>query len=134
MPTVDDDIPAVDGDGPAADFVVAEDPSATGDSLSSDAVAVADIERLNRTLTQWVNEERFAHFPKITRANINQAIQTRKFLVLTVVEENKLNELPADEHDFREMMENFTHQYYDRYHKRFQFGWVNMNGFSGCKD
>lgn len=88
---------------------------------------VDELEQLNGTLTQWINEERFEHFPKITRANINQMLQTRKFLVLVVVEENKLNELVSHEHDFREMMENFTHKHYDRYHNRFQFGWVSDN-------
>lgn len=53
-----------------------------------------DAEALNTTLSQWVNQERFATFPKVTRGNIQQLTRTGKFLVLAVVEENKLEAIP----------------------------------------
>ena len=55
-----------------------------------------DFEYLNSTMYDWINAERFATFPKITRGNINQLLQTRKYLVLAVVEENKLQEIPTE--------------------------------------
>lgn len=61
---------------------------------------------LNETLYQWVNEERFGTFPKVTRGNINQILQTKKYIVLAVVEENKLNEIEANQLEFRDMVES----------------------------
>lgn len=83
-----------------------------------------DEQFLNKTLFDWVNEERFIAFPKVTRSNIYQISQTQKFLVLAVVEENKLNEIASHEMEFRDMVESIVRKYYDKYHKRFQFGWI----------
>lgn len=55
-----------------------------------------EMESLNASVYDWINVERFATFPKVTRGNINQFLQTRKYLVLTVVEENKLLEIPTE--------------------------------------
>jgi thioredoxin domain-containing protein 10 len=55
-----------------------------------------EVEFLNASMFDWINAERFATFPKITRVNINQLLQTRKYLVLAVVEENKLLEIPTE--------------------------------------
>ena len=55
-----------------------------------------DMEFLNASVYDWINVERFATFPKVTRVNINQLLQTRKYLVLAVVEENKLLEIPTE--------------------------------------
>jgi thioredoxin domain-containing protein 10 len=79
---------------------------------------------LNTTLNQWINEERFLTFPKITRYNIYQMSQTKKYLVLVVVEENKLNEVATHELEFRDMLEEFSHRNKFKFHSRFQFGWV----------
>ena len=79
---------------------------------------------LNDTLFRWVNEERFATFPKVTRSNIHHLVQTQKYLVLAVVEENKLSEIAAHEQEFRDMVEIFVHKNKHKYHGRFQFGWV----------
>lgn len=73
---------------------------------------------------RWINEERFISFPKITRANIYQISQTQKYLVLAVVEENKLSEIASHELEFRDMIESIVRQKYDKYHKHFQFGWI----------
>lgn len=85
---------------------------------------------LNTTLHQWINEERFLTFPKITRSNINQFMQTKKFLVLAVVEENKLNEIATHELEFREMIEMIIRTNRDKFHNRFQFGWVGTPDLS----
>jgi thioredoxin domain-containing protein 10 len=55
-----------------------------------------EMEFLNASMFDWINAERFATFPKITRGNINQLLQTRKYLVLAIVEENKLLEIPTE--------------------------------------
>lgn len=79
---------------------------------------------LNSSLHQWVNEERFPTFPKITRNNINQIMQTKKYLVLAVVEENKLSEIATHELEFRDMVEMVIRKNRDKFHPKFQFGWV----------
>lgn len=71
-----------------------------------------------------MNEERFETFPKITRGNIHQILQTKKYLVLAVVEENKLLEIPTEMVEFRDMVESVIRKKRDLYHKTFQFGWV----------
>ena len=50
---------------------------------------------LNESLTRWVNEERFPSFGKITRFNINTLMETNKYLVMAVVEENQVREIPS---------------------------------------
>lgn len=58
---------------------------------------LTDYERnddLNASLTRWVNEERFPTFVKVTRLNINSLMETNKYLVLAVVEESKIQEIP----------------------------------------
>lgn len=92
-------------------------------SVSSDFHLVEE-EFLNDTLFNWVNEERFVAFPKVTRFNLYQISQTQKFLVLAVVEENKLNEIASHEMEFRDMVESIVRLKYEKYHKRFQFGWI----------
>lgn len=83
-----------------------------------------DAQSLNSTLYDWVNEERFETFPKITRGNIHQILQTKKNLVLAVVEENKLQEISTEMVEFRDMVESVIRKKRDIYHKSFQFGWV----------
>jgi len=48
----------------------------------------------NTSLTQWVNAERFDTFIKVTRSNIHHMLETNKYLVLALVEENKAEKLP----------------------------------------
>ena len=55
-----------------------------------------EMEFLNASVYDWINVERFATFPKVTRGNINQFMQTKKYLVLAIVEENKLLEIPTE--------------------------------------
>lgn len=79
---------------------------------------------LNNSLAEWVNSERFGTFVKITRGNINQVLQTNKFLVLAVVHENKLQEVPEEMLEFRDMIESIITNHRDKYHRWFQFGWI----------
>lgn len=81
-------------------------------------------ESFNTTLHEWVNEERFLTFPKVTRGNLHQYFQTNKYLVLAVLEENKLQEISSDMLEFRDMVESVVKSHRSRYHKHFQFGWV----------
>lgn len=79
---------------------------------------------LNKTIHHWVNVERFSSFPKITRFNIHQMMKTKKWLVIAVVEENKLNEIATHELEFRDMIERLIRKHRNKYHERFQFGWI----------
>lgn len=81
---------------------------------------------MNDSLGKWVNEERFLAFPQVTRTTIYQISQTRKYLVLAVVDQNKLGEITSHELEFRDMIETVARQNYDRYHPRFQFGWLGQ--------
>ncbi|XP_021924903.1 protein disulfide-isomerase TMX3 isoform X2 [Zootermopsis nevadensis] len=82
------------------------------------------LEYLNASMFDWVNVERFATFPKVTRGNINELLQTKKYLVLAVVEENKLQEIPTEMLVFRDMIQSVIIKNREKFHKHFQFGWV----------
>ncbi|XP_075225053.1 thioredoxin-related transmembrane protein 3 [Lycorma delicatula] len=79
---------------------------------------------LNSSLTEWVNSERFNTFVKVTRGNIHQVLQTNKYLVLAVVNENKLQEVPIEMIEFRDMIKSVIMRNRDKFHRWFQFGWV----------
>lgn len=79
---------------------------------------------LNETLDKWINAERFGTFPKVTRSNINHMMDTGKYLVLAVVEENKLNEITQGEQEFKDMIESIIRKRKNELHHRFQFGWI----------
>lgn len=82
-----------------------------------------DTENLNVSLSNWINEERFEAFPKITRGNINEILQTSKYIVLVIVEENK-REIPNEMLQFMNNVASLIRKHRDKYHKHFQFGWV----------
>lgn len=67
---------------------------------------IQDREGLNTSLDKWVHAERFGFFPKITRSNFNELLDIEKYLVITVVSENKLNEISQTEKDFKDMIES----------------------------
>lgn len=54
----------------------------------------------NSSFTQWINTERFDTFVKVTRSNIHHMLETNKYLVLAVVEENKIEKLPPHHSEF----------------------------------
>ncbi|EDW79361.1 uncharacterized protein Dwil_GK13693 [Drosophila willistoni] len=79
---------------------------------------------VNETIFQWVNVERFVLFPKITRFNIHQLLKTKKYLVVAVVQEDKLQQIASHELEFRDMVEGVIRKHRPRYHDQFQFGWI----------
>ncbi|XP_045450754.1 protein disulfide-isomerase TMX3-like [Melitaea cinxia] len=81
-------------------------------------------DNLNVTLNKWINSERFGFFPKITRSNINDLMDTEKYIVIAVVSENKLQEITQTERDFKDMIENIIRNRKHELHHRFQFGWM----------
>ncbi|XP_077291481.1 thioredoxin-related transmembrane protein 3 isoform X2 [Arctopsyche grandis] len=85
---------------------------------------IGEKQKLNTSLHKWIDAERFGTFPKVSRANINELLSLDKFLVLAVVEENKLNEITPEEIEFRDMIESVIRQKRDTLHNNFQFGWV----------
>ncbi|XP_060520991.1 protein disulfide-isomerase TMX3 [Cylas formicarius] len=85
---------------------------------------VEEAENLNQSLHRWVNEERFETFPKITRGNMNEIMQTNKYIVLVVVEEDKIKRIPAHMLKFRDTVEELVRKKRGKYHRYFQFGWV----------
>ncbi|CAH1962066.1 unnamed protein product [Acanthoscelides obtectus] len=80
---------------------------------------------LNASIHKWINEERFETFLKISEGNIEEVLQTKKYIVLVVVEENKLQEIPKDMLEFRNMVESVIRKDRDKYHSSFQFGWTS---------
>ncbi|XP_065349237.1 protein disulfide-isomerase TMX3 [Cloeon dipterum] len=82
------------------------------------------LQAVNESLTHWINAERFHTFLKVTRGNIHQTLASNKNLVLAVVEENKLEDIPAHMIDFRDMIESVIRENKDKYHRHFQFGWT----------
>ncbi|KAJ8713535.1 hypothetical protein PYW07_013905 [Mythimna separata] len=85
---------------------------------------IEDRETLNVTLDKWINSERFGSFPKITRSNLNELMEIKKFIVMAIVSENKLNEITQTERDFKDMIESIVKKRKRDLHDRFQFGWM----------
>ncbi|KAG8239679.1 hypothetical protein J437_LFUL017232, partial [Ladona fulva] len=105
-----------DGDDlEAKRFARALEDKSIGKGKSSDREEDTE-EILDGTLQDWVNKERFETFMKVTRGNINQVLQTGKYLVLAVLQENKLQDIPSDMLQFREMVESVIRKNRDRYH------------------
>ncbi|KAF5303971.1 hypothetical protein FQA39_LY01756 [Lamprigera yunnana] len=84
----------------------------------------ASDDHINSTLYTWINEERFETFPKITRGNIHEILHTKKYVVLAIVEENRLQQITPGMLEFRDMVESVIRKNREKYHKNFQFGWV----------
>lgn len=84
-----------------------------------------DVEHLNTSMHRWINEERFETFPKITEGNFNEILQTKKYIVVVVVEDNKLQQVSKEMYEFKNLMESMIRNNRNKYHKNFQFGWTN---------
>nr|CAD7570484.1 unnamed protein product [Timema californicum] len=97
-----------------------------------------DLSTLNTTMYEWINAERFATFPQVTRGNIHQLLQTKKYLVLAVVKENKLQEVTTDMIEFRDMVESVIKKNRDKFHRVYKElmgvwgGWVVHKGLQGA--
>ncbi|XP_050675215.1 protein disulfide-isomerase TMX3-like isoform X2 [Leptidea sinapis] len=83
-----------------------------------------DKNALNVSMDKWVHSERFGFYPKISRSNINELLDIEKYLVITVVSENKLNEITQTEKDFKDMVEEIIRKRKHELHPKFQFGWM----------
>lgn len=84
-----------------------------------------DVSQLNISLDKWINEERFETFPKINEGNFNEILQTKKYIVLVVVENDKMQQISKEMLEFRNIIESMARNNRDKYHKNFQFGWTD---------
>lgn len=85
---------------------------------------IEDRETLNVTLDNWINSERFGSYPKISGSSLNELMAVKKYLVIAIVSENKLNEITQTERDFKDMIESIVKKRKRDLHDRFQFGWI----------
>jgi thioredoxin domain-containing protein 10 len=72
----------------------------------------------------WLMAERFPLFVKVTRGRFGNIMATNKFLVIAVLEENKLMQIEPDQEQFRDMLKEVIEMNREAYHKHFQFGWT----------
>ncbi|ERL86794.1 protein disulfide-isomerase TMX3 [Dendroctonus ponderosae] len=87
--------------------------------------AEPSLERLNASLAQWVNRERFGTFPKLTSDAVKEVMQTGKFLVLAIVEEFRQGpHISEPMLEFRHRVESVIRRKRSLYHEHFQFGWM----------
>lgn len=96
----------------------------------SDVYNEIEMTTLNNSMHNWIIQEKFLTFPKINRENLHQLRQTKKYLVIAVVEENKLQELETHEQEFRDMIEGIIRTKRSKYHDRFQFAWTGQPDFA----
>ena len=72
----------------------------------------------------WVMAERFPLFVKVTRGKFGNIMSTNKFLVIAVLEENKLGQIEPEQEDFKNMLKEVIVENRAAYHEHFQFGWT----------
>lgn len=92
----------------------------------SDVYNEIEMTTLNDSIHNWIIQEKFLTFPKISRENLHQLRQTKKYLVIAVVEENKLQELETHEQEFKDMIEAIIRTKRSKYHNKFQFAWTGQ--------
>jgi len=79
---------------------------------------------LTISLSEWVIRERFPTFMRITRANFQELTGTNKYIVVAVVDEDKLGRLTPEMATFKSLVESIILRNKDVYNHHFQFGWV----------
>ena len=79
---------------------------------------------VNTSLYSWVTRERFPLFAKVTRGRFGKFLATNKYVVIAVVEENKLSEVSEEMLEFKEMVRRIVVNNQDLYGASFQFGWT----------
>ena len=79
---------------------------------------------VNTSLYSWVTRERFPLFAKVTRGRFGKFLATNKFVVIAVVEENKLEQVSDEMVAFKEMVRKIVVNNREMYGERFQFGWT----------
>ena len=62
----------------------------------------------------------FSRFFQVSRGKFHHVLSTRKFVVLAVLEENKIGELTPEMEEFRDMLKSIVVKNRDRYHDKFQ--------------
>lgn len=72
---------------------------------------------LTSALSSWVAKERFPRFVKVSRSNFQQLLTTKKFIVMAVVEEDKLGRITDDMTKFRNMLEGIINRQVDKYRR-----------------
>lgn len=80
----------------------------------------------NITLYDWVNQERFPTFMKITNGNFYQLLKSGKHIIMAVLEENQIGGLTLHMSEFRDVLEAIAINNKVIYHEKFIFGWVGQ--------
>eukprot|EP00096_Caligus_rogercresseyi_P011615 TRINITY_DN4617_c0_g1_i1.p1 TRINITY_DN4617_c0_g1~~TRINITY_DN4617_c0_g1_i1.p1 ORF type:complete len:453 (+),score=106.85 TRINITY_DN4617_c0_g1_i1:100-1458(+) len=88
------------------------------------SVSLEEQDPRNASLVSWVNSERFPLFMKVTRGKFHHLMNTKKLLVMAVLEENRIGELSEEMQEFREMLQLVLERNLNRYRNVFQFGWI----------
>jgi len=102
-----------------------EDKSQEGTTLApASPTPTAPTSVVNTSLYGWVTAERFPLFVKVTRGKFSNIMATNKFVVIAVLEENKLLEISPEMEDFKDMVKQVIEKNREKYHKHFQFGWT----------
>ena len=60
----------------------------------------------------------------MTRGKFGSILSTKKYVVIAVLEENKIGELTPEMEEFRDMVKSVIERNRERYHDHFQFGWT----------
>ena len=76
------------------------------------------------SLYSWVIRERFPMFTKVTRGKFSKIMATRKYVVIAVLEENKLEQITPEMEQFRELVRGVVASNQEKYLQHFQFGWT----------
>merc|ERR1719351_482586 len=78
----------------------------------------------NTSIYSWMMKERFPMFAKVTRGRFGKIMATNKFVVMAVVDENKLEQISPEMELFKEMVRQVVVNNQEKYLKHFQFGWT----------
>lgn len=60
----------------------------------------------------------------MTRARFGHLLNTKKLLVMAVVDENRIGQISPEMEEFRSMLVQVMERNLDRYRQHFQFGWT----------
>merc|ERR1740129_1960741 len=64
----------------------------------------------------WVMAERFPLFVKVTRGRFGNIKATKKYVVIAVLEENKLMQIEPEQEEFRDMLKEVVEKNRELYH------------------
>ena len=89
-----------------------------------EAVPTAPTTVANTSVYGWMMKERFPMFAKVTRGRFGKIMATNKYVVMAVVDENKLEQISPEMELFKEMVRQVVVNNQEKYLKHFQFGWT----------